>query len=126
MAYSVLKLTPTAREVLTGSRTVTLAKPRAIKKAPKKRKVAAVIADLSEQDQALFNTLRLLRKELAQSQGVPPHVVFGDKTLKQMALHKPSTPSAFLELSGVGSTKLKKYGPTFLETIAGFDTGAEL
>ena len=99
-----------------------LAKPRKIervrKKKKKKRKAAAIIADLSEHDQALFAVLRDLRTELAQDQGVPPYMVFGDKTLKQMALEKPDSESQFLDLNGVGDNKLKKYGAIFLEAVA--------
>ena len=123
--YAVLKLTPTARDLLTGDATVEFAKPREIerpaKKKKKKRKSTAVIADLSEQDQALFAALRHVRGQLAQAQGVPPYIVFGDKTLKQMALEKPTTHAAFLELNGVGESKLEKFGDIFLEAVAIFE-----
>jgi ATP-dependent DNA helicase RecQ len=121
--YAVLKLTDMAHEVLTGGAHVELAKPRKIerKATKKKRKAAAVIADLSEQEQSLFGALRALRSELAKSRGVPPYMVFGDKTLKQMAGKKPSTHAEFLDLNGVGQNKLEKYGDVFLEVVANFE-----
>jgi ATP-dependent DNA helicase RecQ len=125
--YSVLKLTPKAREVLSGGVEVELAKPRVIerasKKKKKKRKSTAVVADLNEQDQALFSMLRQVRTQIAQAQGVPPYMVFGDKTLKQMAQDKPTNSSQFLDLNGVGENKLKKYGDIFLEALSGFELG---
>jgi len=125
--YAVLKLTDKAREILSGEDTVELAMPRKIEKAAKKkkkRKRPALIADLTDQDQALFTALREVRTELAQAQGVPPYVIFGDKTLKQMALEKPGTAAAFLDLSGVGETKLEKYGETFLSAIDAFESAS--
>ena len=126
--YSVLKLTPKAREVLSGGVEVELAKPRIIerasKKKKKKRKSTAVVADLNEQDQALFSMLRQVRTQIAQAQGVPPYMVFGDKTLKQMAQDKPTNSSQFLDLNGVGESKLEKYGDIFLEALSGFELGA--
>jgi len=120
--YAVLKLTPKARELLTGGATVELAKPRVIeRKAKKKKKASRVVADLGQEDQALFATLRQVRSQLAKAQGVPPYMVFGDKTLKQMALEKPTNSAQFLELNGVGESKLEKYGAVFLEALMTFE-----
>jgi len=123
--YAVLKLTAEARSLLGGADTVELAKPRKIERASKKkkrkRKSTAVVADLSDQDQSLFVMLRELRSQLAQAQGVPPYMVFGDRTLKQMALEKPTSPAEFLDLSGVGEAKLEKYGTIFIEALSEFD-----
>lgn len=119
--YSVLKLTPSAREVLAKRTTVTLAQPRSLKKSSKK-KPKAVIADLSLQDQELFACLRKLRLELAQAQDVPPYVVFGDKSLKHMAQAKPKDEAAFLSIHGVGQSKLEKYGDVFLVALRDFQS----
>ncbi len=118
--YAVLKLAPSAREVLKGDAAVELAMPRKATRSAKKRKPAAVIAELSEGEQLLFAELRQVRSQLAQAQGVPPYMVFGDKTLKQMAQNKPRNESSFLELSGVGKSKLLKYGAVFIEALAEF------
>jgi len=66
------------------------------------------------EDEALFQSLRILRKEMADRQHVPAYIVFSDKTLREMAARKPTTPAEMLEVSGVGPTKLERYGSAFL------------
>lgn len=71
-------------------------------------------------DDPLFNQLRALRMKLAQEAGVPPFVVFSDKTLRDMAAKMPITEEAFLEVNGVGAAKLERYGEAFMEEIKAF------
>ena len=71
----------------------------------------------SDEDEALFQRLRRLRKELADEAGVPPYVVFSDATLRGMATARPSTRDELLQVSGVGTTKLRRYGDEFLAEI---------
>ena len=85
-AYSALKLTGAARPLLRGEERLELARPRLKGKAGRRRRDPALD---SPADEALFERLRLLRKRLADSQGVPPYVVFGDATLSQMARDRP-------------------------------------
>lgn len=121
--YSVLRLTPKARPVLRGEQEVKLARPR-IRTARKTRdRRAGAAAELAPEDGGLFEALRALRKRLADQQGVPPYVVFGDATLIEMSRLKPSTPAELLEVTGVGQVKLERYGADFLEEIAGFRAG---
>ena len=115
--YSVLKLTAAARPVLRGERTLTLARPR-IKE--KRRKPAKAARNLEPADQELFEALRELRKRLADAQGVPPYVIFGDATLIQMSRDKPRTEDDMLEINGVGQVKLERYGAEFLDVIGTF------
>jgi hypothetical protein len=68
-------------------------------------------------DEELFEKLRQLRAEIARAASVPPYVVFHDKHLKEMAARKPGNEQEFLQISGVGSNKLKKYGEKFLRVI---------
>ena len=58
-----------------------------------------------------------LRTKEAQHLQVPPYVVFGDKTLIQMAKHMPKTPEEFLEIHGVASKKLEQFGEQFMQVI---------
>lgn len=83
------------------------------------RKGSFVSKQLTEDD-PLFEQLRQLRRTLAQDAGVPPFVVFSDKTLKDMALKKPSTSQEFLDVNGVGQAKLDSYGDAFIEEIKAF------
>ncbi len=71
----------------------------------------------SEDDEKLFNALRVARLELAREQNVPPYVIFHDKTLREIALQKPVSRPAFSVISGVGQSKLERYGDAFLEVI---------
>ena len=119
--YSVLKLTEAARPLLRGEARLTLAKPRLkvapVRKAP--RKAAGELA----YDEALFESLRILRKRLADDAGVPPYVIFGDATLAEMAAYLPEDQRALLAINGVGKLKLQKYGAEFLEEIRSYLAG---
>ncbi len=66
----------------------------------------------------LFEELRVLRKQLADERQVPAYVVFSDATLREMAQTRPSTPSEFIALNGVGAKKLESYGEVFLAAIS--------
>ncbi len=65
-------------------------------------------------DQPLFESLRALRRQLAEAQGVPPYVIFHDATLSEMARQRPATPAELARISGVGEGKLARYGEQFL------------
>ena len=68
-------------------------------------------------DKALLEKLKELRTSEAQRLKVPPYVVFGDKTLIQMAKHLPKNPEAFLEIHGVAGKKLEQFGEQFMQVI---------
>jgi ATP-dependent DNA helicase RecQ len=113
--YSVLRLTPAARPVLRGERELVLARPR-IKSRSKRRSGAAAALEAADTD--LFEALRALRKGLAEAQGVPPYVIFGDATLVEMSRRRPASGAELLEITGVGQKKLERYGADFLDVIA--------
>ena len=66
---------------------------------------------------ALFEQLRQLRKDIAQERGLPAYVVFADKTLRALALAKPTTKVDMLTVKGVGPKKYQRYGDRFLNVI---------
>ena len=68
-------------------------------------------------DRALFESLRALRKELANAQRVPAYIVFSDKVLLEMAARRPTTPAEMLQVPGVGPAKLERYGRVFLDLL---------
>lgn len=84
-----------------------------------RRKVEAQKAAVKE-NHPLFEHLRTIRKEIALQEGVPPFVVFSDKTLLDMCNKCPMNEEEFLEVSGVGEHKLEKYGEIFLSAIQTF------
>lgn len=68
-------------------------------------------------DNDLFGLLRGLRMYLAGEEGIPPYMVFGDNTLKEMSTRMPLTKDQLLDISGVGEKKVEKYGEKFIEKI---------
>ena len=74
--------------------------------------------DFLDTDYALFEKLRKVRMEIAKTEGVPPYIVFSDKSLKDMSAKKPGSRKEFLKVSGVGENKCRKYGERFLTAIA--------
>ncbi|MEH7503341.1 DNA helicase RecQ [Neobacillus drentensis] len=71
-------------------------------------------------DDPLFELLREVRKQIAETEKVPPFVIFSDASLKDMCAKLPKTTEEFLLVSGVGELKLKKYGLEFIQAIRTF------
>ena len=109
---AALKLTEAAKPILKGMVDVNLAIPRlAVTTAKSKTQIR------KDYDKALFARLKHLRKSIADEDGVPPFVVFSDASLADMANILPTNKTAFLSVSGVGATKLERYGDAFLMAI---------
>ncbi len=119
--YGNLILSEKCRPVLKGEQSVRLSKEIQSKakassgSAPRNKQKQAF--DLNEDDQALWNALRALRKRLADEANVPPYVVFSDASLQEMAVKRPRDDEEFLCVSGVGDKKLERYGEAFLDVI---------
>ncbi|WP_100657678.1 DNA helicase RecQ [Alteromonas flava] len=108
---AALKLTEAARDILRGDVQCDLAIPRLSVKAAKNTSAQKAY------DKRLFAKLKHLRKSIADEDNVPPFVVFSDASLADMAAQMPTTKNAFLAVSGVGATKLERYGDAFLLVI---------
>ena len=106
-------------EILKGERAVCFRKDqRPVKKTKKLRPMIKTATSLSDHDdRKLWETLRSLRFQIARKSGVPPYVVFSDKTLKEMVALRPTSAEELLQVSGVGEVKLKRYGDIFLGVI---------
>ena len=113
--YSILQLTESSRPLLRGDITLEMAKPRVREAAAKKKK--QVLSLSSDYDSDLFEQLRLVRAQCAEQAGVPPFVIFHDKTLVEMAAHQPKTLDEMVEIHGVGVSKCERYGTLFIEVI---------
>jgi ATP-dependent DNA helicase RecQ len=95
-----------------------LPEPRSSKDTRRKGERPAFRADIAPQiDQELYQALRALRRELADEKSVPAYVVFSDATLLEMAARCPTTLGELGNISGVGPTKLMRYGESFLKVI---------
>ena len=114
--YGALQLSEKSRPLLRGE--VDLPLRRDLLVASKARKPKRKAVDMADEDRGLFDALRECRKELAEENSVPPYVIFHDATLMQMAAEKPTTSESLLEISGVGQTKLERYGAKFLQVIS--------
>jgi len=112
-AYRVLSVTAKGLEMLKLREQVR----GQINEAQKKERGARVKSSEFEYDRSLFSLLRNKRKELADEAGVPPYVIFSDKTLVEMAGYFPQSRESLLNISGVGKVKHERYGNDFLAII---------
>ena len=109
---SALVLTEAARSVLKATEKLMLASPRLQKASYWKNNTQKL-----GYDRVLFAKLRVLRKEIADAEDIAPYIVFNDATLSELARIKPQSSQDFLNISGVGDTKLLRYGQPFLQLI---------
>ncbi len=113
--YGALRMTDKARPILRGEEGITLRRDT-IRKAARRPAVKMLV---SEEDAPLLSALKAKRRALAEEAGVPAYVIFTDKTLIEMAETRPATLDQMARVSGVGATKLERYGATFLQVITG-------
>lgn len=124
--YGSLRLTSKSAAVLKGEAEVRLREEKARTPTQGARPEAPTQTLSEGASTELFEKLRALRKDLAQEQGVPPYVIFHDATLKQMAEVRPADLAAMKEISGVGETKLERYGEAFLKVVREVVSDAEM
>jgi len=117
--YNLVQLTELGRKVLRGEHTPTLLKP-APKQSQSNSRSTTDPTSWEGVDRELFESLRVLRREIAGEQGVPAYIVFGDATLRDMARRRPSTAEGFLQVHGVGQKKADDYGEQFLKQVADY------
>jgi len=114
--YGTLVITDASAAVLDGSRTVLLRRETARPTRAAKSKAGV---ELPVEARPLFERLREWRAGVAREQGVPAYIVFGDATLRGIALTKPSSLEQLGTISGVGEKKLESYGEGVLGVVAG-------
>lgn len=110
--YPVLRLTPASREVLFNQKSVTVSMPS--------EKPIFSLAQEQDYDSRLFQELRDLRKILADKKSVPPYIIFSDAALKEMASKYPQSAEEFINISGVGQSKLRSFGTVFINKIRSY------
>lgn len=110
----VLKLLPKSRDVLFGRERLVMKKVENSEKVVKTHRPEVPV------NSDLLDALKALRKGIASKKSVPAYVIFTDATLIDMCKKCPETLDEMLEVSGVGRTKLEKFGKQFLEEIAKF------
>ncbi|MCW5732974.1 MAG: DNA helicase RecQ [Enhydrobacter sp.] len=112
-------VTDEGRRVLKGRNRIELRKDLAAssKGSRREKRGAVPSAAVGSADTTLLAALKALRAKLAQAQKVPAYVVFSDRTLIELATHRPGSARAMREIHGVGDSKLERYGAAFLEII---------
>jgi ATP-dependent DNA helicase RecQ len=111
--YPVLTLTEGSERVLKGQERVFLTEEEAA--------AAPVTAmAVSARDEALFQELRQLRRQLAASENLPPYLIFSDATLSELSAYFPQTLEEIQRINGFGAVKLEKYGRAFLQCIVDY------
>ena len=118
--HGTLALTEASAAVLRREREVPMRREPE-RRAPKTRpaKATADVVELTEEATGTFEKLRAWRSATAKEQGVPPYVVFHDKTLREIASVVPTTLDELSTIGGVGENKLAKYGQQILDTLGG-------
>ncbi len=109
--FNIAELTGAGRDALKSRQKITLTKPVAVT-GPAKHGVGEIACD-----EALFEKLRALRKQLADERAVPPYIIFSDVSLRQMARFYPVSAREFSGISGIGEKKLREFGVLFMGEI---------
>jgi ATP-dependent DNA helicase RecQ len=124
--YPVLRLTDHSKEILFQGIQVTL-KEKAAKRwkdsHSTEEKASLSLTRFESDESSLYEALRALRTKISRAENVPAYVVFSNATLSDMAMKCPHNMVDFLEVSGVGETKAKRYGMQFLNTIKSWEDG---
>ncbi|WP_066306337.1 DNA helicase RecQ [Bacillus sp. FJAT-29814] len=104
--FPTIYVSPKGKEVLLG-------------KLPVQRRETVLVKQVAKSD-PLFEELRTVRKQIADTENVPPFVIFSDAALQDMCAKLPKTSEEFLQVSGVGEHKLQKYGLQFIQAVREF------
>ena len=115
--YRSLAVTPRGRDFLRRREPLTLSRVKPLEEDPSQPWLGH---DQLEFDRGLFDQLRDLRFRLAQARNVPPYMVFGDRSLQEMAFYLPHSRNSFSKISGVGRAKLKDFADDFLPVITAY------
>ncbi len=120
--YPTLSLTELGVQAMKGEREVSLWRSPAMRASARKSPLERIPPEAGEPaaEPELFEELRALRRTLARERGVPPYIIWSDRTLIEMAARKPRTREELLAIKGVGEKKASDLGPIFLDAIVRF------
>ena len=114
--FPTLAVTPAGREFLKNRQTLTLSRPVS-RKPSNERASRGAGGAAGDYDAGLYDELVSLRRAIADERGVPAFMIFGNRTLQDMARRVPRTTAEFAQVSGVGRAKLEDLGAPFLASI---------
>jgi len=122
--FNTLRLTEGSRAVLRGEKQLRLrrpakasAKPRSDRQLIDRSRIGVEVADVAPVDEAAYEALRTWRREVSKEHSVPAYTVFHDSTLKELARVRPQSLTQLRAISGIGATKLERYGEALLEIL---------
>ena len=115
--YPVIRLTNKSHALREGNTVVNLSIPE---QGTMKKSLPLAQGVATTSDEKLFLHLKTLRKSLADRDGVPPYIIFPDKSLREMARTRPCELHNFRNIHGVGEIKFEKYGLVFTSEIKKF------
>ncbi len=120
--HGTLQLTDSARPLLRGETAFHMRVMRAPDRAAKSRreKKSGPASTIAPEHHAAFTALKALRARLAADAKLPPYVICHDRTLVELAEKRPATLDALTDITGLGTSKIKRYGQAFLDTLAAF------
>jgi len=109
--YPLLSLTDKSWEVLKDKKKVTIRKA-------KEKTYVMTSQESMDYEKELFEQLKVLRREIADSEGVPAYIVLSDASLLELSTYLPLTKDQFSQISGFGNIKIEKYGKIFRDVVA--------
>ena len=112
--YPILRLTDASRPILRGDEHVRLVQ---IARREKRKKAKVEAESWQGVDEALFESLRKFRRELASARGVPPYIILGDRSLRDVARRRPQTLVELRDVYGIGDKKLADLGEDILRVV---------
>jgi ATP-dependent DNA helicase RecQ len=123
--FNTLRLTEGCREVLRGERQLKLRRPakvlpkqRTERRSIDKSRVGVEAAGVGAVDELVYEALRTWRREVSKQHGVPAYTVFHDSTLRELASVRPQSIAQLRGISGIGATKLERYGEALLTILS--------
>ena len=121
--HSVIAITEDGGAVLRGQKTPILTRPNA---RPQTTKTAVADNKWNGVDRGLFEDLRQLRIQIANERGVPPYVILGDMTLRELARFRPTEVGQLLKVYGIGQQKLEEFGKLLVGRVQRYSTDHQL
>lgn len=123
--YAIVKINPSVEDIISRNTSIFMkfCKENVQNKDQGKRETKRKSEILTSRGLDLFDTLRQVRTCLAKSEGMPPYIIFSDKTLTDMCVRLPMNKQEMLKVVGVGEHKYEKYGQQFINAVKDFTHG---
>lgn len=115
--FPLIRLTSRSGEVLKNLRNAVLVEPKNIERSKKERSATGEVTPLTREESAMFEFLRILRRDMAKERGVPPFVILGDTALDEICRVRPGSLETLATVRGIGAKKLADFGEQLVAGI---------